>query len=104
VVVMSRSNTRTGTGRRKPAGEGAMSTLLLNEGASQPGGRKKTRLERHAPVGEPDVMQDILTDIDTILEKQAAHDAPNTGIARRRIEMLREAQWLHSQLADSYDS
>lgn len=81
-----------------------MSALLLEEGARQPGGVEKTRLDPHAPAGVPVVMKDVLTDIDAVLERQAAHDAPNTGIARRRIEMLREAQWLHSQLADSYDS
>jgi hypothetical protein len=81
-----------------------LNPLLLNDGTRQRGSRKNTRSERHDPVGEPDVMQDVLIDIDTILERQDAHDAPNTGIARRRIEMLREAQWLQSQLADSFDS
>jgi len=81
-----------------------MSALLLEEGARQPGRGGKTRLARHAPAGEPVDMNDVLTDIDATLERQAAHDAPSTGIARRRIEMFREAQWLHSQLADSYDS
>jgi len=104
---MSRSNTRSGTGRRKPDNNGVLNPALLNESASQSGSRKMTQVERHDPVGEPDAMQDVLIDIDTILDRQAAHvanDAANIGIARRRIEMLREAQWLQSQLADSFDS
>jgi len=101
---MSRSNTRSGTSRRKSVTTGALNPLLLNDGTRQRGSRKKTCSERHEPVGEPDVMQDVLVDIDTILDRQDAHDAVNTGIARRRIEMLREAQWLQGQLADSFDS
>jgi hypothetical protein len=103
---MSRSNTRSGTGRRKPA-DVALSPVLLNEVARQRGSRKKQRIKRHDPVDEPDVMDGVLMDIDIILERQAAHDAndaTNSGIARRRIEMLREAQWLQRQLADCFDS
>jgi hypothetical protein len=106
LATMSRSNTRSGTGRRKPAGV-ALGPVVLNAGARQRGSRKKPQVKRHDPVDEPDVMDDVLMDIDIILERQAAHDAndaANSGIARRRIEMLREAQWLQSQLADCFDS
>jgi hypothetical protein len=103
---MSRSNTRSGTGRRKPAGV-ALSPVLHNEGVRHRGSRKKPQVKRHDPVDEPDVMEDALLGIDILLERQAEHDAndtANSGIARRRIEMLREEQWLQSQLADCFDS
>jgi hypothetical protein len=106
-VKMSRSNARSGTGRRKPDHKETLSPVLLNKDAGERGSSKKTQVMQCGPSGEPDVMQDALVDIDTILDMQAVHDtndAVNTGIARRRIEMLREEQWLQSQLADSFDS
>ncbi len=72
-----------------------MNPLLLNENARQRGRKKKTQETQLEPAGEP---------IDTLLDRQAAQDSPNTGIVRRRIEMLREAQLLQRQLADSYDA
>lgn len=100
---MSRSNMRSGTGRRKPAANGALLPVQLDETVPQRARGKQKQGMRHGPVQEPDVMQEVMVDIDTMLEKQAAHDVPDNGFARRRIEMLREAQWLQQQLADSYD-
>jgi hypothetical protein len=107
VAKMSRNNTRSGSARRKPVGNEVLNPVLLNETPGQPGSRNKTQAGRHDPAAEPDVSSDGLIDIDTILERQTAHDANDavkTGIARRRIEMLRESQWLQRQLADSFDS
>ncbi len=101
-VKMSRSNTRAGTGR-KPAAPGAPNPLLLNSGARQRCRRKQTRESRHAPAGEPEAMQEVLVDIDAVLDRQTAQDSLDNGVLRRRIEMLREAQLLQQQLADSFD-
>ena len=103
VASMSRSNLPSGNGRRKLRADKALLPLQLDETATQRARGNKTPRTRHAPVNEPDVMQEIMVDIDTMLDKQAAQDSPDNGIARRRIEMLREAQWLQRQLAESYD-
>jgi hypothetical protein len=77
--------------------------LLRNETVTQRAQGKKTRHVRKGPVDMPDVVQAVMVDIDTLLDRQAEQDILVNGIARRRIEMLREAQWLQRQLAESYD-
>jgi len=76
-----------------------MNMLLLDETVTQRARGKKSQLIKPGPAGEPDVMPDV----DAMLDKQAARDMQDNGIARRRIEMLREARWLQQQLAESYD-
>ena len=104
---MSRNNPRSVTGRRKPGTDGDLNPLLLNEADTQRASSKNTRHMRKSPAGEPkvvqDVMQEVMVDIETMLDKQAAHAMPDNGVARRRIEMFREAQFLQRQLAESYD-
>jgi hypothetical protein len=73
--------------------------LLLDGTATQRARSRKPQLLKSGPAGEPDVMPDV----DAMLDKQAARDMPENGVARRRIEMLREARWLQQQLAESYD-
>jgi len=103
MATMSRSNSRATTGRRKPGADAALNPLLLDGAVTRRARGKKTQHLKSGPVGEPDVMQQVMVNIDTMLDKQAADDMPENGIARRRIEMLREARWLQQQLAESYD-
>ena len=77
--------------------------MLLNETVTQRARGKKARHMRKGAAGEPEVVQEVMVDIDAMLDKQAAQDMPDNGAARRRIEMLREAQCLQRQLAESYD-
>ena len=77
--------------------------MLLNATVTQRARGKHTRHMRTSPVGEPEVVQEVMVDIETMLDKQAAHAMPDNGVALRRIEMLREAQCLQRQLAESYD-
>ena len=103
VAIMSRSNPRSATGSRKPGASEALPPLLLDETVRQRArGKKKPRLKR-GPADKPDVMPALMVDVDAVLDKQAAQDLQENGIARRRIEMLREARWLQQQLAESYD-
>ena len=104
MAAMSRSNSCSGAGRRKPGADRAATPLLLDEAVTQRARGKQTKHLKNGPAGEPDAMQDLMPDIDTMLDKQAAPDNPENGIARRRIEMLREARWLQQQLAESYDA
>jgi len=73
--------------------------LLLDETVTQPARGKKSQILKPGTAGEPDVMPDV----DAMLDKQAERDMQENGIARRRIEMLREDRWLQQQLAESYD-
>jgi hypothetical protein len=96
---MSRSNSRSGTGRRKPGADAALNPMLLDDTVTQRVRGKNSEFLKSGPAGEPDVMPDV----DAMLDKQAARDMQENGIARRRIEMLREDRWLQQQLAESYD-
>jgi hypothetical protein len=80
-----------------------LNPLLLNEAATQRARGKNTRCMRKSPAGGPEDVQALLVDIETMLDKQVAHDMPDNGVARRRIELLREARHLQRQLAESYD-
>jgi hypothetical protein len=44
-----------------------------------------------------------MIDIDRARERQAVQATRDSGVVRRRIEILREAQLLQQTLADSYD-
>ena len=100
---MSRSNVRTGSARRKTAGGRTLNRLLQNE-TGRPRGRK---LVKPAYRAEPDDDMDdlaVLSDeIEVILDRHEARNLQNTEV-RRRIEMLREEQWLQRELSDIYDS
>jgi hypothetical protein len=74
---------------------------LLCSDAGKLRGRRPAQRE-HSPEAEDD-MAEILQDIDAILKRQSSRDLMNTEI-RRRIEMLREDQWLQQELTDIYDA
>jgi len=88
-TAMSRSNARSRAGRRKPDGGRIMNRLLLNDSVQRRGRTGKKLGLRQEFVDEADYLEDGLSDMDALLDKQAGRDTQDIEILRK-TEMLFE--------------